>query len=127
MTHHRFSDFLNLNTTDPTLIPDEEVPSAEKLAVIDEKLTIFSAIVDGLPTRAREAFVLSKVYVYGMTYAEIAKELHISASAVWKLLAKALLRCERINSLFLPNSAKTFAHSGVETGKYHRLAPHSRL
>lgn len=90
---HRKVTEKHLNTIDPTLMPSEEAPSAEKLAVIDEKLTIFSAIVDELPARAREAFVLNRVY--GMTYAEIARQLNISDSAVEKLLARALLHCRK--------------------------------
>ncbi|WP_024297842.1 RNA polymerase sigma factor [Methylomicrobium lacus] len=90
---HRKVTEKHLNTTDPTLLPNEEAPSAEHMAVIDEKLTIFSSIVDELPARAREAFVLNRVY--GMTYAEIAKELNISDSAVEKLLARALLHCRQ--------------------------------
>ncbi|WP_404360482.1 RNA polymerase sigma factor [Methylotuvimicrobium sp. KM1] len=71
------------------LLPSEEAPSAEHQALVEEKLSIFSAIVDELPERVREAFILNRVY--GMTYAEIAIELNISDSAVEKLISRALL------------------------------------
>lgn len=76
-----------INTT--SLLPSEEAPSAEHQALVEEKLLIFSAIVDELPERVREAFILNRVY--GMTYAEIAVELNISDSAVEKLISRALL------------------------------------
>lgn len=83
----------HLNNTDPTLTVCDETPSAEHLAIVDEKLSIFSNIVGELPDRAREAFILNRVY--GMTYAEIAIEMNISDSAVEKLLARALLHCRK--------------------------------
>lgn len=78
-----------------TLAPihDEEAPSAEKLVETDEKLGIVSSIVDELPERSRQAFILHRVY--GFTYTEIAVELNISNSAVEKLLSRALLHCRK--------------------------------
>ncbi|WP_150048093.1 MULTISPECIES: RNA polymerase sigma factor [Methylomonas] len=81
------------NNADPTLMPALETPSTEHLSLVDEKLAIFSAIVERLPERAREAFILNRVY--GMTYPEVAKEMAISESAVEKLLARALLHCKQ--------------------------------
>ncbi len=72
---------------------NETGPSAEHLAETDEKLAIVSTIVDELPARARQAFILNRVY--GMTYAEIAHQLDISSSAVEKLLSRALLHCRK--------------------------------
>ncbi len=90
---HRKVTEKHLNTNDPTLIPNEETFSAEYLAIAEEKLSIFSNIVDGLPVRARDAFILNRVY--GMTYAEVATQLNITESAVEKLLARALLHCRK--------------------------------
>lgn len=90
---HRKVTEKHLNTNDPTLIPYEETFSAEYLAIAEEKLSIFSNIVDELPIRAREAFILNRVY--GMTYSEVAIELNITDSAVEKLLARALLHCRK--------------------------------
>lgn len=82
-----------LNTNDPTLILSDETPSVEHFVLLQEKIAIFYSIADELPDRAREAFVLNRVY--GMTYAEIANEMGITDSAVEKLLARALLHCRK--------------------------------
>lgn len=78
-------------TTEQTLPPSGEFPSAEALVSVDERLATITRILDELPMRTREIFVLNRVY--GMTYAETAKELGISDSAVEKHMAKALLHC----------------------------------
>lgn len=78
-------------TKEQTLPPSGEFPSAEALVSVDERLAAITRILDELPMRTREIFVLNRVY--GMTYAETAKELGISDSAVEKHMAKALLHC----------------------------------
>lgn len=78
-------------TKEQTLPPPSEFPSAEALVSVDERLAAITRILDELPMRTREIFVLNRVY--GMTYAETAKELGISDSAVEKHMAKALLHC----------------------------------
>lgn len=80
-------------TKDQTLLPPSEFPSAEKLVSIDERLAAITQILDELPIRTREIFILNRVY--GMTYAETATELGISDSAVEKHMAKALLHCRK--------------------------------
>jgi RNA polymerase sigma-70 factor (ECF subfamily) len=80
-------------TKEQSLLPPSEFPSTEKLASIDEKLAKIKRILDELPLRTQEIFVLNRVY--GMTYAEIAKERGISDSAVEKHMAKALLHCRK--------------------------------
>jgi RNA polymerase sigma factor (sigma-70 family) len=83
----------HLNTTDPTMTLCEELPSTEHLAIVNEKLSIFSSIINELPDRAKEAFILNRVY--GMTYSEIAIQMNISESAVEKLLSRALLHTRK--------------------------------
>ena len=80
-------------TKEQSLPPTSEFPSAEKLVSVDERLAMVTRILDELPLRVREIFVLNRVY--GMTYAEIAKKLCISDSAVEKHMAKALLHCRK--------------------------------
>jgi len=70
-----------------------EFPSAEKLVSVDERLTAVARILDELPLRTREIFIMNRVY--GMTYAETAKQLNISDSSVEKHMAKALLHCRK--------------------------------
>ncbi len=52
------------------------------------KLDRMQQIVDELPERTRQVFVLNRIE--GLTYAEVAETLEISASSVQKHLAKAL-------------------------------------
>jgi RNA polymerase sigma-70 factor (ECF subfamily) len=78
-------------TKEQTLPPPSESPSAEALVSVDERLAAITRILDELPMRTREIFVLNRVY--GMTYAETAMKLGISDSAVEKHMAKALLHC----------------------------------
>jgi RNA polymerase sigma factor (sigma-70 family) len=80
-------------TKEQALPPSSEFPSAEKLVSVDEKLAAVARILDELPLRTREIFVLNRVY--GMTYAETAKEFGISDSSVEKHMAKALLHCRK--------------------------------
>ncbi len=80
-------------TNDQTLFPPSEFPSAEKVVSIDERLAAITRILDELTLRTKEIFILNRVY--GMTYAEIAKDLGISDSAVEKHMAKALLHCRK--------------------------------
>lgn len=80
-------------TKEQSLPPPSEFPSAEKLVSIDERLAAITRILDELPLRTREIFVLNRIY--GMTYAETAQELGISDSAVEKHMAKALLHCRK--------------------------------
>ncbi|UOA09640.1 RNA polymerase sigma factor [Methylobacter sp. S3L5C] len=82
-----------IQTKEQSLPSPNEFPSAEKLASIDERLAAIIRILDELPLRTREIFVLNRAY--GMTYAETAKELNISDSAVEKHMAKALLHCRK--------------------------------
>jgi RNA polymerase sigma factor (sigma-70 family) len=82
-----------LQTKEQSLPPPSEFPSAEKLASINERLSAVTRILDELPLRTREIFILNRVY--GMTYAETAKELGISDSAVEKHMTKALLHCRK--------------------------------
>lgn len=80
-------------TTEQTQLAPSEFPSAEKLVSVDERLTAIKRILDELPLRTQEIFIMNRVY--GMTYAETALELGISDSAVEKHMARALLHCRR--------------------------------
>lgn len=80
-------------TKEQNLSSPSAFPSAEKLASIDERLTAIKRILDELPPRTQEIFILNRVY--GMTYEETAKKLGISDSAVEKHMAKALLHCRK--------------------------------
>lgn len=90
-----------LQAKEQSLPPQSEFPSAEKLVSVDQRLAAITRILDELPLRTKEIFVLNRVY--GMTYAETAKELGISDSAVEKHMAKALLHCRKQFKNHLPD------------------------
>lgn len=69
--------------------PEPLAPSPEERAVIIEALCEIDTLLDGLPTRARRAFLLSQVE--GLTYAEIARRLGVSLSMVKKYMLRATL------------------------------------
>ena len=70
--------------------PAEE-PSPEEQADYRQRLALLARIVDDLPPRQKQAFVLHKFD--GLGHQEIAARLGISRSAVEKLLMKALATC----------------------------------
>ncbi|MBB5608157.1 MULTISPECIES: sigma-70 family RNA polymerase sigma factor [unclassified Janthinobacterium] len=66
-------------------------PSAEDQALVMETLQAVDQILDGLPGKARAAFLYSQLD--GLTHKEIAAQLGVSASMVRQYLAQALQRC----------------------------------
>lgn len=70
--------------------PGQE-PSPEEQADYRQRLALLARIVDDLPPRQKQAFVLHKFD--GLGHQEIAARLGISRSAVEKLLMKALATC----------------------------------
>ncbi|WP_026223599.1 RNA polymerase sigma factor [Methylosarcina fibrata] len=67
---------------------DQASPSAEHLVTEKQRLERFVRIVEELPPRCRDVFVLFKVH--GMSQKEIAEELGISVSGVEKHIARGL-------------------------------------
>jgi RNA polymerase sigma-70 factor (ECF subfamily) len=56
-----------------------------------ESLVRIDAMLDGLPSKARSAFLLSRLD--GLGYAEIAQRLDVSLSSVEKYMATAIRHC----------------------------------
>ncbi|KUM34334.1 sigma-70 family RNA polymerase sigma factor [Pseudomonas sp. EpS/L25] len=71
--------------------PEEVQPSPEDQALILETLTELDALLDRLPTRVRQAFLLAQLE--GLTYAVIAQRLGVSERMVKKYMAQAMLHC----------------------------------
>ncbi|MCU1789085.1 sigma-70 family RNA polymerase sigma factor [Pectobacterium polaris] len=71
--------------------PEFHHPSPEEQQILIEALFTIDQALDGLSTKARKAFLFSQLD--GMTYAEIAEQLDVSASMVRKYIAKALTNC----------------------------------
>lgn len=66
----------------------QEMPSTEHIIEQQQRLEMFKEMVDELPPRCRDVFILYKVY--GKSYKEIAQELDISQSGVEKHIMKGL-------------------------------------
>ncbi len=72
-------------------LPEPLMPSAEQRAIVLETLIEIDAMLDALPAKVRETFLLSQFD--GLTYAEIAARLDISVGAVRKYMLKAATAC----------------------------------
>ncbi|AMB78725.1 MULTISPECIES: sigma-70 family RNA polymerase sigma factor [Pseudomonas] len=66
-------------------------PSPEALAQAHQALQMIDALLDGLPQKVRNTFLLSRVN--GLTYPEIAAQLGISRRSVSDYMSLALGRC----------------------------------
>lgn len=71
--------------------PENVHPSPEDHHVLLQSLVLIDKALDGLPSKARRAFLHSQLD--GMTYAEIAQEIGVSSSMVRQYMAKALAQC----------------------------------
>ena len=71
--------------------PEATAPSPEARALVVEALTAVSCVLDQLPPRTREAFLLSQLD--GLTYREIAEQLDVTVNVVQKAMGKAFLHC----------------------------------
>ncbi|MDK4201741.1 sigma-70 family RNA polymerase sigma factor [Pseudomonas sp. HR1] len=71
--------------------PQAVQPSPEAQALILETLTELDALLDRLPARVRQAFLLAQLD--GLTYAVIAERLGVSERMVKKYMAQAMLHC----------------------------------
>lgn len=72
------------------LHPEEFAPSPEDRAVLLETLDYIAQALDGLPLKARQAFVLSQIH--GLGYHAIAGQLGISHSTVRRHMAEGFRR-----------------------------------
>jgi RNA polymerase sigma factor (sigma-70 family) len=72
-------------------LPAAEVPSPEAQAIALQSLIQFDKVLDQLPAKVRETFLLSRFEQ--LTYSQIAEELGISVGAVRKYMLKATQVC----------------------------------
>ena len=72
-------------------LPDAVQPSPEERAVLLESLERLSRALDTLSPKARAAFLMSQLD--GLTYAEIAEKVGVSASMVRQYMAQGLRCC----------------------------------
>ncbi|MBK1842709.1 sigma-70 family RNA polymerase sigma factor [Azospirillum sp. YIM B02556] len=81
----------------PDCLPDPagaaETERPDDAAAARQRLRLMQAVVDELPPRCREVFLLNKID--GLSHGEIANRLGISRNMVEKHIIKALLHCRR--------------------------------
>jgi RNA polymerase sigma factor (sigma-70 family) len=74
--------------------PENVSPSPESRALVIEALVEIDALLDGLPPKARQAFLLSQLE--GLRYAQIAEQMNVSLSMVKKYMLQAVTHCMQI-------------------------------
>lgn len=74
-------------------VQEPEAPSAEQNAAELQRRELIREVINELPPRCREVFVLHKLQ--GKSYREIARELDISESGVEKHMIRGLDYCRR--------------------------------
>lgn len=72
-------------------IPEAYAPSPEEQAGQLQSLARLDRLLDGLPPKARSAFLLSQLD--GLTYPEIARRLEVSLSSVQQYMVRAMTAC----------------------------------
>ncbi|SDV46245.1 sigma-70 family RNA polymerase sigma factor [Chitinasiproducens palmae] len=73
------------------LLPEAHWPSAEARAALLETLVEIDAMLDAMPPKVRQTFVLSRFD--GLTYTQIADRLRVSVPSVRKYMLKAAQAC----------------------------------
>ncbi|MDE1169063.1 MAG: sigma-70 family RNA polymerase sigma factor [Pseudomonas sp.] len=73
------------------LIPDCFAPSEEDLALVREAIDAIDRLLDGLPARVRQAFVLHRLQ--GLSQPSIAQQLGVSLATVERDLRRAFIHC----------------------------------
>ncbi|AST34750.1 sigma-70 family RNA polymerase sigma factor [Ralstonia solanacearum] len=71
--------------------PEATLPSPEERALVLEALATIDRLLDGLPVKARTAFLYSQLD--GLTYPEIAERLNVSVRMVQKYMTQAMRLC----------------------------------
>ena len=79
-------------------LPEVVAVSSEDREEALETLVQISKVLDSLPKKTKEAFLLSRFD--GLTYSQIAVKLNISVSSVRKYIFKATTRCIAISDSF---------------------------
>ncbi|KAG0773904.1 hypothetical protein G6F22_014492 [Rhizopus arrhizus] len=72
-------------------MPEPTSPSPEQRLVILETLHQIDAMLDGLPAKARTAFLMAQLD--GMTYRQIADAMYITDRTVRRYMAQAFEQC----------------------------------
>ncbi|MDO6693645.1 RNA polymerase sigma factor [Aliiglaciecola sp. 3_MG-2023] len=76
----------------PLLFFDEESPSAEQEALVNERVQLVSSFISELPPKCRKAFLLSRYH--GLSSKQISNVMRISDRMVRKYLVRATEHCK---------------------------------
>ncbi|MDO6712146.1 RNA polymerase sigma factor [Aliiglaciecola sp. 2_MG-2023] len=76
----------------PLLFFDEESPSAEQEAIVNERVQLVSSFISELPPKCRKAFLLSRYH--GLSSKQISNVMRISDRMVRKYLVRATEHCK---------------------------------
>lgn len=91
MHHHRRQLLETSYLEALAALPQEMAPSPEEQLLAVQALQQIDAVLDGLPARVKEAFLLAHLEELG--YAEIAERLGVSTSSVKQYLTRANRQC----------------------------------
>jgi len=72
-------------------MPEPMAPSPEERLLILQTLHQIDAMLDGLPPKVREAFLLSQLD--GLTYAQAAERLGVTERTIKRFMAQAFAQC----------------------------------
>ncbi|KAF0864768.1 sigma-70 family RNA polymerase sigma factor [Pseudomonas sp. LD120] len=75
-------------------LPEPQTPSLESRALILETLMQIDTMLDRMPDKVRQAFVMSQFE--GLSYAQIAERLEVSVSSVQKYMTRAIQACYQV-------------------------------
>lgn len=91
VNHLRRRDLERICLDALALLPENLAPSPEERTVLLETLVTIDALLDGLPARVRQAFLLWQIDE--LSHAEIAERLQVSVSSVRQYIHKATVHC----------------------------------
>ncbi len=89
--HYRRRSIEDAYLTALAALPEPTHPSPESRALLIELLSEIDAMLDGLPGKVRQAFLL--VQLDGLSYAEVAEQMGCSTHSIKKYMARALAQC----------------------------------
>ena len=91
LAHHRRRSLEQAYYYALAALPEAVSPAPEHLALILESVQEIDAMLDGLPSRVRDAFLMAQLE--GLTYAQISTQLGVCERTAKRYVAQAFARC----------------------------------
>ncbi|KOF52059.1 MULTISPECIES: sigma-70 family RNA polymerase sigma factor [unclassified Achromobacter] len=91
LNHHRRRSLEAAYLEALAALPPAQVPPAEQRLILLETLNEIDDMLDGLPPRVRQAFLLAQLE--GLSHAEIAARLGVSLRSVHRYVTRGLEQC----------------------------------